>query len=73
VGTPAPERVVESSLNGSDLLGDEGCIVFDPAEGRGPTRVLPGESERVQPRNIGPTASWRMRPFSSSTGSEIHE
>src|SRR5262245_60346793 len=39
-----------------DSPGDELCVVFDPADERGTSRVLPRETEEVQPTNVGDTS-----------------
>src|SRR5689334_5515139 len=38
---------------GIDLLGDELGVVLDPAEKGRAARVLPGETEEVEPRHVG--------------------
>ena len=40
-------------VEGLDLPGDELGVVLDPAEERGAARVLPGEAEEVEARDIG--------------------
>src|SRR4051794_36597919 len=48
--------MVNLLAQGCDLLSDEGRVVLDEAEQRGPARVLPLQAERVEPGDLSDAA-----------------